>query len=110
LRKHIFEGIDLLLEVIAEHENRCSFQALAQAFEKLGASKGENIEEVLALLSYEEHFRRFVVEKFTIAPQKLALLLGRSFAEMVPLFGFRVLEEIDGTKRLVPESLQANGD
>ncbi|MGC9196182.1 MAG: YkgJ family cysteine cluster protein [Syntrophobacteraceae bacterium] len=110
LRKHIFQGIDLLLEVIAEHENRCSFQSLAQAFEKLGTGKGENIEEVLALLSYEDHFRRFVSEKFTIAPQNLDLLLGRSFAELVPLFGFKVLEELDGSKRLVPETGEAKTD
>ncbi len=110
LRNHIFEGIDVLLEVIAEHENRCSFQMLAQAFEKLATGKGENIEEVLGLLSYEEHFRHFVSEKFTIAPQNLDLLLGRSFAGLVPLFGFKVLEERDGSKRLVPEASEANAD
>ncbi|MGC8494637.1 MAG: YkgJ family cysteine cluster protein [Syntrophobacteraceae bacterium] len=106
-RSHIFEGIDLLLEVIAEHENRCSFQALSEAFETLGRSRGENVEQVLALLSYEDHFRRFVSEKFQIPPQYLDLLLGRSFTRMAPLFGFHVLEEPDGTRRLVPEAPEA---
>ncbi|MDR3568473.1 MAG: YkgJ family cysteine cluster protein [Syntrophobacteraceae bacterium] len=103
LRSHIFEAIEVLLEVIAEHESRCGFQALSQAFEELGRSKGENIEQVLKLLSYEDHFRRFVSEKFGISPQYLDLLLGRSFSRMAALFGFRVLEEPDGSRRLFPE-------
>lgn len=106
-RKHIFEGIGLLLDVIAEHESRCGFHALSQAFEQLGASGGENVEQVLSLFSYEDHFRTFVSEKFQIPPHYLELLLGRSFARMAPIFGFQVLEEADGTRRLVPDTPEA---
>ena len=106
-RKHIFEGIDLLLEVMAEHESRCGFQSLSEAFEKLGGSKGENVEEVLGLLSYEDHFRRFISEKFNVPPQYLDLLLGRSFVRMANLFGFKVLEEPDGSRLLVPDDAGA---
>ena len=110
LRRHIFEGIDLLLEVIAEHESRCGFQSLSEAFEELGRSKGENVGEVLDLLSYEEHFRRFVSDKFKIPPQYLDLLLGRSFGDMAALFGFRVLEEAGGARCLVPEGCEEQGE
>lgn len=106
LRRHILEGIDLLLEVVSEHESRCGFKSLSQAFEELGRSKGENVEEVLSLLSYEDHFRRFVSERFNIPPRYLDLLLGRSFTRMSPLFGFHVLEEEGGTRRLVPDAPQ----
>jgi Fe-S-cluster containining protein len=110
LRSHIFEGIDLLVEVIAEHENRCGFDALTAAFEELVRSEGKNVEPVLKLLAYEDHFRRFVSDKFNIPPQYLDLLLGRSFARMAPLFGFRVLEEEDGTRRLVAEQPGAKSE
>ncbi len=103
LRKHIFEDVDLLLEMIAEHENRCSFSALSEAFEKLNRSSGENVQEVLGLLSFEEHFRQFVSEKFNIPAQNMELLFGRSFAEMTNLFGFRVAVEPDGTRCLVAD-------
>ncbi len=32
LREHVFKGVDLILEIIAEHENRCGFAALSEAF------------------------------------------------------------------------------
>ena len=103
-RSHIFEGVEVLLNVMAEHESRCGFKALSEAFEELGRGKGENVEGVLRLLAYEDHFRRFVSEKFTIPPRYLDLLLGRSFVRMAALFGFKVLDEPDGSRRLVPES------
>ncbi|MGA2229151.1 MAG: YkgJ family cysteine cluster protein [Syntrophobacteraceae bacterium] len=103
LRKHIFEEIDLLLEIMAEHENRCGFSALSDAFEKLNRTNGENVQEVLGLLAFEEHFRQFVSEKFNIPAQNMELLFGRSFAEMTSLFGFRVAVEPDGTRCLVAD-------
>ncbi len=92
LREHIFEGVDVLMEIVAEHESRCGFEALSASFEELGRSNGANIDEVLGLLSFESHFRQFVSVKFNIPPQNMELLLGRSFARLTPVFGFRVLE------------------
>jgi hypothetical protein len=104
LRKHIFEDIDPLPRIIIEHENRCGFPALADAFERFSRNASEeNIQEVLGLLSLEEHFREFVSEEFTIPDLNVELLFGRSFTEMVGLFGFRVLVEPDGTRCLVAD-------
>jgi hypothetical protein len=100
LRGHIFEGVDLLLEIIAEHETRCGFAVLSGAFEELSRSNGGNVQEVLRLLSYEEHFRQFVSDKFKIPARNIELLFGRSFARMSTLFGFRVAEGPDGTRCL----------
>ncbi len=101
LREHIFKGVDLLLEVIGEHETRCGFPALSGAFEELSRSNGGNIADVLRLLSYEEHFRQFVSDKFKIPPRNMELLLGRSFSRMAALFGYEVAEEPDGTRCLL---------
>ncbi len=101
LREHIFQGVDLLLEIITEHETRCGFAVLSDAFEELSRSNGGNVQEVLRLLSYEEHFRQFVMDKFKIPAQNMELLFGRSFARMTTLFGFRVAEEPDGTRCLL---------
>jgi Fe-S-cluster containining protein len=101
LRKHIFEGVEVLSEVIAEHESRCGFDALTKAFEKLAAVGSD--QEVIRLLAYEEHFRLFVRDAFKIPAPNMELLLGRSFILMTPLFGFKVLEEPDGSRRLIPD-------
>jgi Fe-S-cluster containining protein len=105
LRDHIFEGVDVLLEIIAEHEARCGFAVLSGAFEELSRSNGGNVQEVLRLLSYEEHFRQFVSDKFKIPARNMELLLGRSFAQMSRLFGFRVAEGPDGTRCLLVDEL-----
>jgi Fe-S-cluster containining protein len=101
LRKHIFEGVDVLLEVMAEHENRCGFETFSKAFEKLAA--GGTAREVTELLSYEEHFRGFVRDSFKIPEAYMDLLLGRDLIRMTPLFGFKVAEEPDGSRRLVAD-------
>ncbi|MHC1730187.1 MAG: YkgJ family cysteine cluster protein [Syntrophobacteraceae bacterium] len=104
LREHFFEGVDLLIEIMAEHDKRCDFGALAEAFERLHETNGENVQEVLQLLAYEEHFRSFVSEQFKIPQENMELMFGRSFAQMVPLFGYLVTIEPDGTHCLVPDT------
>ena len=101
LRKHIFEGVDLLLEVMAEHESRCGFEVFSDAFEKLSA--GGSVHEVLRLLSYEEHFRLFASDAFKIPAANMELLFGRSFIQLAPLFGFKVLDEPDGYRQLIAD-------
>jgi Fe-S-cluster containining protein len=101
LRKHIFEDVETLLEIMAEHESRCGFEAFTDAFEKPGG--GGSVQDVLELLSYEEHFRLFVSDAFKIPAQNMELLFGRSFVQMTPLFGFKVLVEPDGSRRLVAD-------
>ncbi len=103
-RKDIFEGVDLLLEIISEHNRRCGFEDLTAAFEKLGKSNGQNVDEVLRLLSFEEHFRQFVGEKFNIAPENMDLVFGRSFTQMLSLFGYRAVEDPEGARILTPET------
>lgn len=102
-RSEIFQGVDLLLDLIEEHDRRCSFGKLVQAFDHLRETRGNSIEEVLQLLAYEDHFRRFLGSQLNIPDENLELVFGRSFAELVPLFGFRIIMEPDGSRCLVPE-------
>ncbi|HAA02999.1 MAG TPA: hypothetical protein DCE18_06485 [Syntrophobacteraceae bacterium] len=102
-RRDIFQGVELMLELIAEHDRRCSFDQLNKAFLQLQADHGESIDAVLGLLQYEDHFRHFLAEQLKIPTDNLELIFGRSHSGLVPLFGFRVVPEPDGTRRLVPD-------
>ena len=102
-RKDIFAGADLLLGMIAEHDSRCAFAVLKEAFEHLDGASQETVDAVLKVLSYEDHFRNFVKEQFEIPDDTLELVFGRSFADLAPVFGFRIVAEPDGTRRLVPD-------
>lgn len=101
-REDIFEGVDLVLDLIAEHNRRCSFEKLNDAFTRLRTGKGGNIQEVLDLFAYEDHFRSFFSERLKIPKDTLELVFGRSFSDLAPVFGFHVRVEPDGTCRLEP--------
>ncbi len=103
-RADLFADVELLSELIAEHDRRCAFDRLRDAFERLDQTKGESAGEVLELIAYEEHFRGFLQEKLNMPQETLPLVFGRSFAELTALFGFRVETLPDGTRVLVPES------
>lgn len=108
-RRDIFKDVELLLDVMAEHDRRCRFDQLAAAFKEMEATKGATVDKVLHLLSYEEHFRTFMGEKLGIPNKELKLVFGRSFAALVPLFGCTVKTEPDGTRVLVPDGAEAAG-
>ncbi len=103
-RRDIFSDVDLLVDLMAEHDRRCSFDRLKQAFQELQADRAESISNLLELLGYEEHFRGFLAEQLNIPADTLELIFGRSYADLVPLFGFHVEVEVDGTRRLVADA------
>lgn len=102
-REDVFAGVDLLLDIMAEHDRRFAFQKVHEAFKRLKETGGEGIDEVLELLAFEEHFRSFCGERFKIPADQMDLVFGRSLAELAPLFGFRVRYEPDGSRVLVPD-------
>ncbi len=102
-RRDIFKGVELLLELISEHNGRCAFEKISDAFKRLEESRGKTADEVTELMAYEDHFRRFMGEQLKIPEDTLELVFGRSFADLAPLFGFRVTVEADGSRCLVPD-------
>lgn len=110
LRTHIFEHVEVLSTIITEHDSRCSFESLAEALEKLRDDDEDSIQNALRLLSYEEHFREFLSEKFGIPQDNMELVLGRSFSKMVGLFGYKVVEASDGSRCLMPDAEPEQGE
>jgi Fe-S-cluster containining protein len=103
-RRGIFEEVELLRDIIAEHDQRCSFKKLSDTFAELAENRSREIDRVLELMAYEDHFRRFFAERLNIPEDTLDLVFGRSFADLAPLFGFRVETEPDGARCLIPET------
>lgn len=101
-RRDLLGEVDLLIELLDEHDSKCSFDKLEGAFDRLHKSGGESIDEVIDTLAFEDHFRHFVAERLDLRESALELLFGRSFSDMVGLFGFYVERKPDGTKLLLP--------
>jgi Fe-S-cluster containining protein len=101
-RRELFCEVDLVLELLEEHDSRCSFDKLEGAFDRLHKSGGEEIAGVIDALAFEDHFREFVAERLNLPKDELELFFGRSFSAMVGLFGFRVEKKPDGTRLILP--------
>lgn len=104
-RRDIFAGVELFFDIITEHHQRCSFAELQNAFKQLEENDGSTIDGLLELLAYEHHFRDFFSQQFNIPQDTLDLIFGRSFSDLAQIFGFRVEQEADGTRRLVPDKI-----
>lgn len=102
-RRDIFKGVELVLDLMAEHDRRCAFDHLNAAFMRLAQNAESALDDVLQLVAFEDHFRSFFADQWKIPPDQLDLVFGRSFTELVSLFGFSVRTEGDGTRCLVQE-------
>ncbi len=107
-RAMIFKPVELLQEMIEEHDRQFSFEVLRQLFDELKESEGETADKVVEFLAKEDLYRSFVAEKLTIPSDVLDLVFGRPLSSMVRLFGFRVDEANDGTKTLRPDDNTAS--
>jgi Fe-S-cluster containining protein len=102
-RRDIFRDVKVLIELLDEHDRRCSFDKLKNAFDELKQSKGKTIDQAVELLAFDDHFRNFIKETLNIPEDTVELVFGRSLADRVRLFGFRVETDADGTHTLMPE-------
>jgi Fe-S-cluster containining protein len=102
-RNDIFGEVELLRNIIAEHDLRCSFEKLSEAFSNLTGSDESTVARILEQLAFEDHYRNFFKEQLNIPEDTLDLVFGRSFIELVPLFGLRVVTEPDGSRCLIPD-------
>lgn len=105
-RRNIFGGVDALKDLMDEHDAKCSFDALSDAFDSLSKSEGQTVDQVLDILAYDEHIRNFTVNEVKFPENMLDLLFGRNLSSRVRLFGYKVIQEQDGTRVLVPDATE----
>ncbi len=101
-RKHIFEGVGPILELIEEHDRRCSFDDFRKALEVLDESQGKNVDDILNILAFDEHVRVFAQEHLGLPAEIMDLIFGQSLSTRVRLFGLHVIEGEDGSRTLLP--------
>jgi len=100
-RRHIFADVKAFLELLEEHDARCSFDKMREVFEELKQTEGKTVDQVIELLAFDEHFREFVCEKMKIPAGIVDMVFGRSLSDRVRLFGFKVEKSADDTRTLV---------
>jgi Fe-S-cluster containining protein len=94
-RSDIFHSVDVLLEIIKKHEEKCSYRGLSDAFEKLSEGDESAVEKIMDMLQYDTYARPFLKEKFNIPDDAMDLILGRPLMKTINEFGFRIVQEGD---------------
>ncbi len=95
VRKELFHSIDILLEIIGRHEEKCSYRRLSGAIGRLADGDEGAVEDIMDMLQYDTYMRPFLQEKFNLPGDALDLILGRPLMETVNEFGFKVVREGD---------------
>ena len=94
-REDLFGDIELLSDLIARHEERCSYEKLADELERASGGEEEAAEKITDMLGYDRFVRDYVTEKFNIPVTALDLVLGKSMADRIKEFGLKVEKEGD---------------
>lgn len=94
-RKELFSSVDLLIDVIDRHEEKCSYKKLLSAIERLPRDEEKAIEDIMDMLQYDTYIRPFLEEKFNILPDAVDLILGMPLIRTINEFGFKVEKDGD---------------
>ncbi|HTZ18395.1 MAG TPA: YkgJ family cysteine cluster protein [Dissulfurispiraceae bacterium] len=94
-RKDLFGDIELVSELIARQEERCSYDKLGDALEKALGGDEAAAEEIVDMLQYDNFIRSYVTEKFNIPVSSLDLVFGKPMTERILDFGVKVEKEGD---------------
>jgi Fe-S-cluster containining protein len=89
-------------QIIQRHDERCSHEDFSREISRLGATKGQTVEKMLELLSFDHHVREFVTQELGIDGQTLELLFGRPLSDSLHYYGLEIEEQSDGTFILRP--------
>jgi Fe-S-cluster containining protein len=94
-RHHLLEGNDALLNLVEQHQEKCSYQMIGEAFQ--ATRKGQDkVGVILDALQYDTFLRSFVTEKMGVPEQYRDLLLGRPLIETIIMFGYKVEKDAEG--------------
>ncbi|HWR89837.1 MAG TPA: YkgJ family cysteine cluster protein [Dissulfurispiraceae bacterium] len=94
-RSDLFGDVEFLMQVMARHEEKCSYRKFADAVERATGGDEDAAEEVLDILRYDTHMRSYLKEKFSLSDNAVDLILGRALTDTVVGFGLQVRQEGD---------------
>ncbi|MDI6801286.1 MAG: YkgJ family cysteine cluster protein [Thermodesulfovibrionales bacterium] len=105
-RKDLFGSIDVMMDIINRHEEKCSYKRLSDALERLSQGDENAVEDIMDMLQYDTYARPFLKEKFNISENAMDLILGRPMVNTINAFGFKVEQEGDEYILLPIESIK----
>lgn len=96
-RKDLLPDDTPLTELMAAHEERCSYILLNELLHRIKEADdaSEVTEKVIDQIRFDYYLREFVSDKFKIKSDELALFFGRPMIKTIETFGLHVRQEND---------------
>jgi len=96
-RNRLIPRSSALAEIIAEHEQACSYARIRPLAEKLLQSADQQAaQELAAIIRQDEEMRSFLQERAEAGQEVLDFLFGRPLTRTLPGFGIKVERQGDG--------------
>ena len=95
-RKDVLED-EVLLGLIAKHEERCSYARLETYVEQIETEGEGAIKRILDVLKLDYHVRPFASEKLGLSRDEMDFFFGKPLIETIRMFGLKVIREPDGS-------------
>jgi Fe-S-cluster containining protein len=101
-RRQVFAGVPEIWELIAEHEERCNYAAVARALQDVAAGKEEAGDVLFEALHFDHYLREMLLREWEMTPAAVELLLGRPLPEFLQDQGLQAILSPEGVFRLEP--------
>jgi Fe-S-cluster containining protein len=93
-RDHLLSRLPGLCDLVAEHQERCGYAHVARYAELIHKENRPQgtIEELLAIIRYDQSLRNVTVERTRLDPGLLEFLFGRPMTETIRLFKIKLVQ------------------
>ncbi len=99
-RRHLFEGVPEVWEMIAAHQERCDLAKVGRALEDLAAGREEAGDVLFDALHFDHYLRQTLREDWQLNEAAIDLILGRPLPEFLKAHGLNATMGPEGTFRL----------
>lgn len=99
-RKHLFEAIPEVWDLIREHQERCDYGKVARSLAELAAGREEANEPLFEALHFDHYLRQMLINEWELTPAATELLLGRPVPQFLEAQGVDAILTPEGVFRL----------
>lgn len=108
-REDIFGSVDIIMDAIKKHNDKCSYKRLSSAIARLNENNEDALDDIIDMLQYDTYIRPFLEKKFNVPSTAMDLILGRPLVDTINEFGFKV-EKIGDEYILSPLKPEIKGE
>ena len=102
-RKDLVGNVKGLWDLVADHEQRCSYLKIADWVGQMQVQRDRQMAaKIVESVNYDGHLRRLLVRQREMDPELLDFLFGRPMAQIFPAFGYEIRRE-EGVVRFIPK-------